>query len=452
MRGSGLRRLCNGSHEKDSHGEQRNRGEAEKQGSFLQAECFLAIWSHFYKMIINLTQTDDEEVNSLNAGTSLIFIIQNYAQEPGSVRGRLSATMVLVTNKAQPVPQTGSALAIDAEAAWQQILSRDPKAAFFYAVATTGVFCRPSCSSRRPLKANVRFFGSAQEAQAAGFRPCKRCKPLNATSASPVQIIRSHIEAHLDRPVPLAELGRLVNLSPFTVQRLFKQSFGVSPLQYQRALRAASLRGSLKQGETVTNAIYNAGFGSSSRGYEGAQLGMTPARFAQGGKGEQIGYTTARTPFGWMVVGATERGLCWLALGATSSEAEASLREEFPLATLKHDPSLKEVVHVALDQVLERGDGLPARTPLDLRGTVFQLRVWQALRAIPRGETRSYSQLARELGNPNATRAVARACATNRVALLVPCHRVVGASGALTGYRWGVERKRQLLQTEGQSD
>jgi len=356
--------------------------------------------------------------------------------------------MVLVNNKHQPAPQTGRTPAIDPETAWLQVVSRDPDAAVFYAVTTTGVFCHPSCSSRRPLKANVRFFSSAIEAQAAGFRPCKRCKPLNAASGNPVQKIRAHIEAHLDRPIPLAELGRLAHLSPFTVQRVFKQALGVSPLQYQRALRAASLRGSLKQGETVTNAIYNAGFGSSSRGYEGAQLGMTPARFAQGGKGEQIGYTTSRTPFGWMIVAATERGLCWLALGATSAEAEASLREEFPLATLHRDPSLQEVVHVALDQVLEHGDGLPARTPLDLRGTVFQLRVWQALRSIPRGETRSYSQLARELGNPNATRAVARACATNRVALVVPCHRVVGANGSLTGYRWGVERKQLLLETE----
>ena len=237
-------------------------------------------------------------------------------------------------------------------------------------------------------------------------------------------------------------------MSPFTVQRLFKQSLGVSPLQYQRALRAGSLREALKKGETVTNAIYNAGFGSSSRGYEGAQLGMTPARFAQGGKGEQIGYTTARTPFGWMVVGATARGLCWLALGATSAEAEASLREEFPLATLLCDASLSQLVEMALSSVREGSDLGRSPAQLDLRGTVFQLRVWQALRAIPCGETRSYSQLASELGNPNATRAVARACATNRVALVVPCHRVVGANGSLTGYRWGVERKQLLLETE----
>jgi AraC family transcriptional regulator of adaptative response/methylated-DNA-[protein]-cysteine methyltransferase len=346
------------------------------------------------------------------------------------------------------VPATASAQAVDPEAAWSQLLSRDAAATFFYAVSTTGVFCRPGCSSRRPLRANVRFFRSAEEARAAGFRPCKRCRPSIACSST-LEKIRGHIEANLDRQLPLAELGRLVSLSPFTVQRLFKQALGVSPLQYQRALRAVSLRGALKQGETVTNAIYNAGFGSSSRGYDGAQLGMTPARFAKGGRGEQINFTTARSPFGWLVVGATERGLCWLALGATS--AEVSLREEFPLATLKRDPSLSALVDAALRVVDDQPNPTKKLAPLqvDLRGTAFQLRVWQALRQIPRGETRSYSQLARQMGMPNATRAVARACATNRVAIVVPCHRVVGASGSLTGYRWGVERKRQLLEAEG---
>jgi AraC family transcriptional regulator of adaptative response/methylated-DNA-[protein]-cysteine methyltransferase len=251
--------------------------------------------------------------------------------------------------------------------------------------------------------------------------------------------------------VRLAELGRVAKLSPYTVQRLFKSEVGVSPLQYQRALRAGRLRSELKQGGSVTDAIYEAGFGSSSRAYEGAALGMTPARFAKGGKGEAIGWATARTPFGWMIVGATERGLCWLALGSTSAEAAASLREEFPLATLRRDASLAGLVDAALESVRDGSDLVESRgrlESLDLRGTVFQLRVWQALRAIPRGETRSYSQLAREMGEPKATRAVARACALNRVALLVPCHRVVGASGSLTGYRWGVERKRQLLEME----
>jgi AraC family transcriptional regulator of adaptative response/methylated-DNA-[protein]-cysteine methyltransferase len=348
------------------------------------------------------------------------------------------------------VPATAPAKAIDPEAAWKQLLSRDLAATFFYAVITTGVFCRPGCSSRRPLRANVRFFRSADEARAAGFRPCKRCKP-GSVQASPLRTLREYIEANLDRQVPLAELGQLVSLSPFTVQRLFKQALGVSPLQYQRALRAASLRGALKQGETVTNAIYNAGFGSSSRGYDGAQLGMTPARFAQGGRGEQITFTTARSPFGWLVVGATERGLCWLALGATSAEAEASLRDEFPLATVRRDPSLSTLVDAALRVVADQPNSAKklASPQVDLRGTAFQLRVWQALRQIPRGETRSYSQLARQMGMPNATRAVAHACATNRVAIVVPCHRVVGVSGSLTGYRWGVERKRQLLEAEG---
>jgi AraC family transcriptional regulator of adaptative response/methylated-DNA-[protein]-cysteine methyltransferase len=340
--------------------------------------------------------------------------------------------------------------AIDPERAWRQLLDRDPAGAFLYAVTTTGVFCRPGCASRRPRRANVRFFGSAEEARAAGFRPCLRCHPTAAARGSPLDEIRGHIEAHLDRAVTLAELGRLVNLSPFTAQRLFKQAMGASPLQYRRALRAARLRGALKQGDTVMDAIYNAGYGSASRGYEGAQLGMTPARFARGGRGEQIGWCSAPTPFGWAMVGATARGLCWLALASSAAEAEASLRAEFPQATLQRDPSLSGWVEAALAMVTGQAkqSEKPAPPPVDLRGTAFQLRVWQALREIERGRTRSYSELAKELGNPGATRAVARACAANRVALVVPCHRVVGADGSLTGYRWGVDRKRQLLDAE----
>lgn len=277
--------------------------------------------------------------------------------------------------------------------------------------------------------------------------------------------LRAHIEANLDRPVPLAELGRLVRMSPFTVQRSFKQALGVTPLQYQRALRAASLRHALKQGESVTDAIYAAGFSSSSRGYEGAQLGMTPARFAAGGRGEQIGWATGLSPFGWVIIGATERGLCWLSLAGSEREAESSLREEFPAATLTRDPSFSAIVEAAIQTVLGPTEPVSKRSKaialkravseqlaapqvLDLRGTAFQLRVWQALRRIPRGETRSYSQLAREMGAPKSTRAVAHACAMNRVALVVPCHRVIGAGGSLTGYRWGVERKKMLLEAE----
>ncbi|MGA7857080.1 MAG: methylated-DNA--[protein]-cysteine S-methyltransferase [Terracidiphilus sp.] len=349
----------------------------------------------------------------------------------------------------------GLAAALDQDTAWKQVLARDADAAFIYAVTTTGVFCRPGCGSRRPLRENVQFFGSAEAAQAAGYRACKRCISAGGGSLDKVRggldRARAHLEAHTDRPVRLAELGRVAGLSPFTVQRLFKQRLGVSPLQYQRALRAGNLRVALRKGGSVTDAIYAVGFGSSSRAYDGAPLGMTPARFARGGKGERIGFTTARTPFGWMIVGATERGLCWLALGATSAEAEASLREEFPAAELRRDSSLRRLVDAALESVREGSDlgrENGQAEQLDLRGTVFQLRVWQALRKIPRGETRTYGQLAREMGIPTSTRAVARACATNRVALLVPCHRVVGASGSPTGYRWGVERKVALLEAE----
>ncbi len=351
-----------------------------------------------------------------------------------------------------PLPNspTASAALLDPEEAWRQVVTRDPRAQFFYGVTTTGVFCHPHCSSRRPLRGNVRFFRSADEARAAGFRACQRCRPAIASS-SPLDRVRSYLEQRLDRPVRLKELGRIAGLSPFTVQRLFKRAMGVSPLQYQRALRAGELRAALKKGEQVTDAIYTAGFGSASRAYEGSQLGMTPSRFAKGGRGEKIGWAAAPSPFGWMVVGATERGLCWLSLAGTKTEAEETLRMEFPAATLRRDPSLSRLVDAALENVREGADLAKSHArndSLDLRGTVFQLRVWQALRQIPRGETRSYSQLAREMGDPKATRAVARACATNRVALLVPCHRVVGANGSLTGYRWGMNRKRQLLEAE----
>jgi AraC family transcriptional regulator of adaptative response/methylated-DNA-[protein]-cysteine methyltransferase len=343
--------------------------------------------------------------------------------------------------------------AIDPEQAWQQIMARDAAATFFYAVTTTGVVCRPTCKSRRPLRSNVLFFRSVAEAQASGFRPCLRCRP-SAARGNPLDQIRAYLERNVDRPVRLAELGRVAGLSPFTVQRIFKDAMGVSPLQYQRALKAGKLRTALKQGEAVTDAIYTAGYESPSRAYEGAQLGMTPASFAKGGKGEEIRWAAGPSPFGWVVVGETTRGLCWLSLAGSRAEGEASLRAEFPAASLRPDPSLSSLVDAALQSVREGRDlvrsaaASQASERLDLRGTVFQLRVWQALRQIPRGETRSYSQLARELGDPNATRAVARACATNRVALLVPCHRVVGASGSLTGYRWGVERKRQILEAE----
>jgi AraC family transcriptional regulator, regulatory protein of adaptative response / methylated-DNA-[protein]-cysteine methyltransferase len=388
----------------------------------------------------------------MRVGANMIFMNTNL--QLATIHFDLPIAMTPASKRSSPKPAAlpPTEASLDEESAWRQLEARDGSARFYYAVTTTGVFCRPTCASRRPLRANVRFFATAEDAQAAGFRPCRKCKPAAGRGSDQMTIdkVRAHIERNLDRTVKLDELGRLVGMSPFSVQRLFKREMGVSPLEYRRALRANSMRGALKSGSSVTDAIYAAGFGSSSRAYEGSPLGMTPARFRDGGRGEQISYAAATSPFGWMIVGATERGLCWLALAGTKSDAEATLREEFPEAELKCDASLERLVNAALDAVREGNDlfagGEGER--LDLRGTVFQLRVWQALRQIPRGETRTYSQLAREMGEPNATRAVARACALNRVSVIVPCHRVVGVNGSLTGYRWGVERKKKLLEAE----
>lgn len=338
---------------------------------------------------------------------------------------------------------------IDEDAAWRLLVIRDRVADLLYGVTTTGVFCRLGCASRRPRRENVRFFLRIEEALSAGYRPCQRCRPdaePREDLTSVIGRVRRHLEGHLHQRVSLAEVGRIAGMSPFTVQRAFKRQMGVSPLGYQRALRSGEFRTALKKGVSVTDAVYEAGFSSASRAYEGAQLGMTPARFAAGGRGERIRWAVAPSDFGWVVVGATERGLCWLALADTAEEAETSLRTEFPAAALEPDTSLQTQVNQAVASV-ETGN-LADSLALDLRGTAFQLRVWQALRAIPRGETRTYSQLAREMGIPESTRAVARACALNRVSVLVPCHRVVGVSGSLTGYRWGVERKRRLLTAE----
>ena len=351
-----------------------------------------------------------------------------------------------------PIPSTGS---LDPDSAWRQIVARDSAGEFFYGVITTGVFCRPGCASRLPLRAHVRLFADGEAARAAGFRPCKRCKPTApaepSSTAAALDQVRAYLEKHYDRRVRLEELGQLAALSPFTVQRAFKRAMGVSPLAYQRALRAGRLRGAIREGQSVTEAIYGSGFSSTSRAYDGAALGMTPTRFAQGGKGERIGWCSAHTRFGWVIAGATGLGLCWLSLAGSEEAAEMDLRSEFPAAEIRRDESLSRWIEAALKSVSRDApliQSRPGMDSLDIRGTVFQLRVWQALRKIPCGETRTYSQLAREMGEPRATRAVARACAMNRVALMVPCHRVVGADGSLTGYRWGVGRKRALLAAE----
>ncbi len=344
-----------------------------------------------------------------------------------------------------------TATQIDEQSAWQQLLNRDAAANFLYGVATTGVFCRPNCKSRLPLRENTHFFATAEEARAAGFRACLRCKPEEPARPSTVAQMCAYLERHMDQPVPLKALGKLAGISLFTAQRLFKQAMGATPAQYQRALRANALRGQLRDGQSsVTTAIYEAGYGSSSRAYEATPLAMTPGRFLAGGRGETIRFAIApgsqTAPFHWIIVASTERGICWVALGDSERELEAGLRAEFPAASVRADHALSEAIAVLVKRI--GGEAAANALPLDLRGTAFQLRVWKALQEIPSGETRSYSQLAAEMGSPSSTRAVARACATNRVAVLVPCHRVVGASGSLTGYRWGLERKRQLLDAE----
>ncbi len=348
--------------------------------------------------------------------------------------------------------------AFDAVEAWRQVQARDASAdgQFFYAVETTGIFCRPSCPSRRPARQHVRFFADADAAMAAGYRACRRCHPAGEhAEAEMVRRICGYLDRHFDRAVTLTELGRFAAISPFTVQRMFERVLGVSPRHYQIERRSARLRDGLAEGHGVTDAIYEAGFSSSSRMYEGAdaRLGMRPERFRKGGLGEHIRFLITDCPLGKVLVAATERGLCAVTLGDDATTLERELRARFPAAEVqvatKEDATLSTTVRAVISRMTEHPVALDL--PLDLRATAFEQRVWRALQAIPRGETRSYSAVAAELGQPRAVRAVARACASNPVALVVPCHRVVGKNGQLTGYRWGTERKQKLLTLESAS-
>ncbi|HEY0794231.1 MAG TPA: methylated-DNA--[protein]-cysteine S-methyltransferase [Acidisarcina sp.] len=363
---------------------------------------------------------------------------------------------------------SSAALTLDTEKAWQQVLARDRSAKFFYGVKSTGIYCRPSCPSRRPTQQGVNFFPTPAQAEAAGFRACLRCHPVGPSlDASVVAAICRHLEANFDRKVTLAELARVAKASPFTVQRIVQRVLGISPLQYQRELRAAALRKGLTvsstarrgQAATVTSAIYEAGYSSPSAVYGKTQLGMKPAKFKTQGAGESITFATAPCELGVLLVATTVRGICTISLGDDAASLENKLRERFPAAQITADnradvaddlADASSVLSAYLRQVLSQMTSHPAtiELPFDVQATAFQTRVWQALRTIPRGETRSYSEIARELGTPNAVRAVATACASNPVALVVPCHRVIGSNGKLTGYRWGLDRKRRLLAIE----
>lgn len=340
---------------------------------------------------------------------------------------------------------------------WAAVMERDAAAdgVFFYAVVTTGVYCRPTCPSRKPKRENVRFYETAATAEAAGYRPCRKCLGHDAAEARRREAVTAAcalLDAAEETAPTLEALAAATGLSPYHLQRTFKAVTGVSPRQYWDARRLERLRQNLKSGEAVAPALYGAGYGSSSRLYEKArgQLGMTPATYGKGGRGATIAFTTAPSPLGQILVAATEAGICSVGLGENADALEAGLREDFPLAEIvREDETLGRLT----DEVLARLQGkAPDRNlPLDIQATAFQRQVWEALMAIPAGETRTYGELAAEIGKPGAARAVGRACGSNRVALIIPCHRAVGANGSLTGYRWGVERKRRLLAAEADS-
>ena len=332
--------------------------------------------------------------------------------------------------------------------AWAAVLARDPAAdaEMVYAVKTTGVFCRPTCPSRRPARSHVVFFPDPETAMGAGYRPCRRCRPqLPHADAALVEAISAKLGA--DRAVTLEELARSTGRSPFTIERAFRRVLGITPAQYQRQRRAASFRKELATGSArVTDAIYDAGYSGPGRAYENAQLGMAPGKFRAGGKGVEIGYAIGDSSLGKVLVAATERGLCSVILGDTDSQLTRELKAQFPAARIQPEPTLEAHLRKVISQFTDHPATLDL--PLDLRATAFQMRVWEALRRIPRGETRTYSQVAQSLGQPTAVRAVARACATNPVAVVIPCHRVIGSDGKPTGYRWGLKRKERLLEIE----
>lgn len=355
---------------------------------------------------------------------------------------------------------------IEEEKCWEAVRQRDATAdgKFLYGVLTTKVFCRPGCASRTPVRKNVRFYATAAEAEADGLRPCLRCKPLEhgkpgehfaQVSRERFQLVCKYIRRNLDNSAALKlnVLSGHFGLSSFHFQRTFKSLIGVTPRQYVEALRMQTLKESLRDGESVTDAIYGAGFGASSRVYAcvDTRLGMTPKQYRAGGASVEISYTTADTPLGMVMIGATDRGLCFLEFGESAEELLGSLKLEYPAATLAAMAKPYSAQFTGWMQELSSylaGEGALAQVPLALHGTAFQLKVWRYLQTIPAGSVQSYAEVAKAIGQPAATRAVANACGANRIAVVIPCHRVIRGDGSLGGYRWGLNRKRALLDTE----
>jgi AraC family transcriptional regulator of adaptative response/methylated-DNA-[protein]-cysteine methyltransferase len=355
-----------------------------------------------------------------------------------------------------PAPPTaGPALPIELDPRWAQVVARDGAAdgTFWYSVATTGVYCRPSCGARTANPRNVRFHATPAAAEQAGFRPCKRCKPdqppREARHATLVADACRSIE-QAPEPPALATLAAAAGLSPSHFHRVFRAVTGVTPNAYAAARRTRRIRAQLTRSNTVTDAIYEAGFHASSRFYEKSDhmLGMTPSTFRAGGADTTIRFAVGACSLGAILVASSPRGVCAILLGDDPDALLHDLQDRFPRARLVGgDAAFEQLVARVVGFVEAPGIGLDL--PLDVRGTAFQHRVWQALRAIPAGSTASYADIARAIGAPKAVRAVAGACANNPVAVAIPCHRVVRNDGALSGYRWGVERKRALLAREG---
>ncbi|MFL6443723.1 MAG: bifunctional DNA-binding transcriptional regulator/O6-methylguanine-DNA methyltransferase Ada [Candidatus Sulfotelmatobacter sp.] len=337
---------------------------------------------------------------------------------------------------------------------WQAVMARDAArdGQFVFAVASTGVYCRPSCAARRPRRENVQFFPIPEAAERAGYRACLRCGPRSFSGSPELKMVRAicrYIEQHLDEPVTLDRLGKEFHQSPFHLQRKFKAVLGITPREYADSSRLKTLKRNLQAGDSVTRAMYDAGYGSSSRLYErtASQLGMTPDKYRRGAIAATIRYACADSPLGRMLIAATDKGICSIQFGRSDSELLEGLKREFPFAVRKEDEG---GLHSWASALLKHmaGKNLDASLPLDIRATAFQRQVWTYLQSIPFGQTKSYSEVAQAIGRPSACRAVARACATNPVAVEIPCHRVVREDGTMGGYRWGLARKKALLHME----
>lgn len=339
-----------------------------------------------------------------------------------------------------------------ADEKWDAVLARNGKfdGVFVFAVRSTGIYCRPSCAARRPQRGQVLFFSGPEEAELSGFRPCLRCRPRDRPSTEElVARLCKYVEANLDKKLSLSNLSAQVGISPYHLQRTFKQVVGISPRQYVEARRLSKMRRSLRNGQTVTKALYGAGFSSRSRIYEKVpnRFGVNPGTLRRGGLGLRIEYTIVDCPLGRLLVGATERGICAVCMGASNAAVEAALLNDYPSAEIhRNDEDMRSWVEALTNYF--SGQESDLNLPVDVRATAFQWKVWKEIQRIPYGGTSTYSKIANDLGEPNATRAVARACAANPVSLVVPCHRVIGEGGGLHGYRWGKKRKQALLALE----